>query len=35
MIIIVGQGAMMFDFPSFVPTLGDHHRYNEEWYVAF
>jgi len=22
----------MFDFPSFVPTTGDHHRYNEEWY---
>ncbi|KAJ7456118.1 hypothetical protein FB451DRAFT_1354004 [Mycena latifolia] len=26
------KGAMMFDFPSFVPTLGDHHRYNEAWY---
>ncbi|KAJ6556979.1 hypothetical protein DFH09DRAFT_1037608 [Mycena vulgaris] len=26
------RGAMMFDFPSFVPTLGDHHRYNEAWY---
>ncbi|THU82670.1 FAD-binding domain-containing protein [Dendrothele bispora CBS 962.96] len=25
------QGALMFDFPSFVPTTGDHHRYNEEW----
>lgn len=24
---------MMFDFPTFVPTKGDHHRYNEEWYV--
>ncbi|RDB15179.1 D-arabinono-1,4-lactone oxidase [Hypsizygus marmoreus] len=27
------KGAMMFDFPSFVPTLGDHHRYNEDWYA--
>ncbi|KAK6995797.1 Fad fmn-containing dehydrogenase [Favolaschia claudopus] len=27
------KGAMMFDFPSFVPTTGDHHRYNEEWYT--
>ncbi|KAL0568926.1 hypothetical protein V5O48_013046 [Marasmius crinis-equi] len=26
------KGAIMFDFPSFVPTTGDHHRYNEEWY---
>ncbi|KAF5374157.1 hypothetical protein D9615_008869 [Tricholomella constricta] len=26
------KGAMMFDFPSFLPTTGDHHRYNEEWY---
>ncbi|KAG6917160.1 hypothetical protein DXG01_003596 [Tephrocybe rancida] len=26
------KGAMMFDFPSFIPTLGDHHRYNEPWY---
>ncbi|KAG6829433.1 hypothetical protein H0H87_011417 [Tephrocybe sp. NHM501043] len=26
------KGAMMFDFPSFIPTLGDHHRYNEAWY---
>uniref|UniRef100_A0A0W0FAW3 D-arabinono-1,4-lactone oxidase n=1 Tax=Moniliophthora roreri TaxID=221103 RepID=A0A0W0FAW3_MONRR len=26
------KGAMMFDFPSFQPTTGDHHRYNEEWY---
>ncbi|KAK1227598.1 hypothetical protein PQX77_009398 [Marasmius sp. AFHP31] len=25
-------GAIMFDFPSFVPTTGDGHRYNEEWY---
>ncbi|KAF8073381.1 hypothetical protein FPV67DRAFT_1477585 [Lyophyllum atratum] len=28
------KGAMMFDFPSFVPTLGDHHRYNEKWYAT-
>ncbi|KAG5642989.1 hypothetical protein DXG03_001805 [Asterophora parasitica] len=28
------KGAMMFDFPSFVPTTGDHHRYNEEWYAT-
>ncbi|KAE9397584.1 FAD/FMN-containing dehydrogenase [Gymnopus androsaceus JB14] len=27
------KGAMMFDFPAFVPTKGDHHRYNEEWYT--
>ncbi|KAJ7107901.1 hypothetical protein C8R44DRAFT_320719 [Mycena epipterygia] len=27
------KGAMMFDFPSFVPTTGDHHRYNEAWYA--
>ncbi|KAJ6603491.1 hypothetical protein DFH09DRAFT_1242778 [Mycena vulgaris] len=26
------KATMMFDFPSFVPTLGDHHRYNEAWY---
>ncbi|KAK7050654.1 hypothetical protein R3P38DRAFT_3174131 [Favolaschia claudopus] len=26
------KGAMVFDFPSFVPTTGDHHR-NEEWYT--
>ncbi|KAF9037407.1 hypothetical protein BDZ89DRAFT_1090687 [Hymenopellis radicata] len=26
------KGALMFDFPSFRPTLGDHHRYNEPWY---
>lgn len=26
------KGALMFDFPSFIPTTGDHHRYNEEWY---
>ncbi|TFK38934.1 FAD/FMN-containing dehydrogenase [Crucibulum laeve] len=23
----------MFDFPTFRPTLGDHHRYNEAWYA--
>jgi L-gulonolactone oxidase len=23
----------MFDFPSFVPTTGDHHRYNEAFYA--
>ncbi|KAF7357118.1 Fad fmn-containing dehydrogenase [Mycena sanguinolenta] len=28
------KGAMMFDFPSFVPTTGDRHRYNEEWYTT-
>ncbi|KAJ7738986.1 hypothetical protein B0H16DRAFT_1729661 [Mycena metata] len=28
------KGAMMFDFPSFVPTTGDHHRYNEAWYAT-
>ncbi|KAJ7085138.1 hypothetical protein B0H15DRAFT_988641 [Mycena belliarum] len=27
------KGAMMFDFPSFVPTTGDQHRYNEAWYA--
>ncbi|KAF8526103.1 FAD/FMN-containing dehydrogenase, partial [Gautieria morchelliformis] len=27
------KGALMFDFPSFQPTLGDHHRYNEEFYL--
>lgn len=27
------KGAIMFDFPTFRPTLGDHHRYNEEWYA--
>ncbi|KAG7444062.1 FAD-binding domain-containing protein [Guyanagaster necrorhizus] len=27
-------GAIMFDFPTFRPTLGDHHRYNEEWYAT-
>jgi L-gulonolactone oxidase len=26
------KGAMMFDFPSFRPNTGDHHRYNEDWY---
>ncbi|KIJ26677.1 hypothetical protein M422DRAFT_191925, partial [Sphaerobolus stellatus SS14] len=26
------KGAIMFDFPSFLPTKGDHHRYNEEFY---
>ncbi|KAJ7085118.1 hypothetical protein B0H15DRAFT_378094 [Mycena belliarum] len=26
------KGALMFDFPSFEPTLGDHHRFNEAWY---
>lgn len=26
------KGAMMFDFPTFRPNTGDHHRYNEEWY---
>ncbi|KAJ7907133.1 hypothetical protein B0H13DRAFT_2233495 [Mycena leptocephala] len=30
----VGNGAMMFDFPSFVPTTGDRHRYNEAWYTT-
>ncbi len=29
--IDVLKGALMFDFPSFRPTLGDHHRYNELW----
>ncbi|KAJ7779495.1 hypothetical protein DFH07DRAFT_509204 [Mycena maculata] len=28
------KGAMMFDFPSFVPTTGDRQRYNEEWYAT-
>ncbi|KAJ7149432.1 hypothetical protein C8R43DRAFT_1007086 [Mycena crocata] len=28
------KGAMMFDFPSFVPTTGDHHRFNEEFYAT-
>ncbi|KAJ6540523.1 hypothetical protein B0H19DRAFT_1077929 [Mycena capillaripes] len=28
------KGAMMFDFPSFVPTTGDRHRYNEAWYTT-
>ncbi|KAJ6479535.1 hypothetical protein C8R47DRAFT_1219084 [Mycena vitilis] len=27
------KGAMMFDFPSFLPTTGDRHRYNEPWYT--
>ncbi|KAJ7272497.1 hypothetical protein C8J57DRAFT_1467886 [Mycena rebaudengoi] len=27
------KGAIMFDFPTFVPTQGDHHRYNEPWYA--
>ncbi|KAF7288941.1 D-arabinono-1,4-lactone oxidase [Mycena indigotica] len=27
------KGAMMFDFPSFVPTTGDRHRFNEQWYL--
>ncbi|KAK0460120.1 uncharacterized protein EV420DRAFT_1620015 [Desarmillaria tabescens] len=27
------KGAIMFDFPTFRPTLGDHHRYNEEWWT--
>jgi hypothetical protein len=24
---------MMFDFPSYRPNAGDHHRYNEQWYL--
>ncbi|KAJ7836070.1 hypothetical protein B0H14DRAFT_3705634 [Mycena olivaceomarginata] len=28
------KGAMMFDFPSFVPTTGDRHRFNEAWYTT-
>ncbi|KAF7299994.1 D-arabinono-1,4-lactone oxidase [Mycena kentingensis (nom. inval.)] len=27
------KGAMMFDFPSFVPTTGDRKRFNEQWYL--
>ncbi|KAF8587550.1 FAD-binding domain-containing protein [Ramaria rubella] len=27
------KGAIMFDFPSFRPTLGDNHRYNEQFYI--
>ncbi|KAF8148240.1 hypothetical protein B0H34DRAFT_668792, partial [Crassisporium funariophilum] len=27
------KGAIMFDFPTFRPTTGDHHRYNEPWYA--
>ncbi|KAH8822612.1 hypothetical protein DL96DRAFT_1698141 [Flagelloscypha sp. PMI_526] len=27
------KGAMMFDFPSYRPNAGDHHRYNEQWYL--
>ncbi|CAA7266050.1 unnamed protein product [Cyclocybe aegerita] len=26
------KGAIMFDFPSYRPTTGDHSRYNEPWY---
>ncbi|KAJ4289896.1 hypothetical protein N0V90_011229 [Kalmusia sp. IMI 367209] len=26
------KGAIMFDFPSFQPTVGDHLRYNEPFY---
>ncbi|KAJ3515826.1 hypothetical protein NLJ89_g1515 [Agrocybe chaxingu] len=25
------KGAIMFDFPSYRPTTGDHSRYNEPW----
>ncbi|KAF9063301.1 hypothetical protein BDP27DRAFT_1335287 [Rhodocollybia butyracea] len=28
------KGAMMFDFPTFAPSTGDHRRYNEEWYMT-
>ncbi|KAK3900844.1 hypothetical protein C8A05DRAFT_45395 [Staphylotrichum tortipilum] len=26
------KGAIMFDFPSFRPTVGDHKRFNEQFY---
>ncbi|KAK4102247.1 FAD/FMN-containing dehydrogenase [Parathielavia hyrcaniae] len=26
------QGAIMFDFPSYRPTVGDHKRFNEQFY---
>ncbi|KAH6628425.1 hypothetical protein F5144DRAFT_515790 [Chaetomium tenue] len=26
------KGAIMFDFPSFRPTIGDHKRFNEQFY---
>jgi hypothetical protein len=26
------KGTIMFDFPSYRPTTGDHHRYNEAFY---
>jgi len=26
------KGAIMFDFPSFRPTIGDHKRWNEDFY---
>jgi len=25
------KGAVMFDFPSFKPTIGDHKRFNEQF----
>ena len=25
------KGAIMFDFPSFRPTIGDHKRFNEQF----
>ena len=25
------KGAIMFDFPAFRPTIGDHRRYNEDF----
>lgn len=25
------KGAIMFDFPSYRPSFGDHKRYNEEF----
>ncbi|KAH7312516.1 hypothetical protein B0I35DRAFT_488155 [Stachybotrys elegans] len=27
------QGAIMFDFPSYRPSIGDQKRYNEEFYI--
>ncbi|KAL0960536.1 hypothetical protein HGRIS_005574 [Hohenbuehelia grisea] len=27
------KGAIMFDFPSYRPTTGNHNRYNEDWYI--
>jgi len=27
------KGAMMFDFPSFMPTVGDKKRFNEPFYL--